>query len=220
MSDDPKLKVVYPETEPAEPIPQPEQKFSLDKFKSKNPNATPNIETLPTALPHGTLSEAKDFVRLHPDEEKYWSAELCFVRVPIIGQKRDLLHLIDEEVALRNNVSDKKILRFRLALATKPYDAFFLCHVPSRNLDNSWNASMLKACQQAKTLWTQVSSQKERGTESYKIDKARDNDAFPTTKWLTQYLAELICRTFEGCQIETDNHPGLLRIVGDKQSVS
>ena len=220
MSDDPKLKVVYPETEPAEPIPQPEKEFSLDKFKSKNPNATPNVETLQTALPHGTLSEAKDFVRLHPDEENYWSVELCFVRVPILGQKRDLLHMIDEDVALRNNVSDKKVLRFRLALATKPHDAFFLCHVPSRNLDNSWNESMVKACQQAKTLWTQANSQKERGLESYKIDKARDNNAFPAPKWPTQSLDELITRTFEGRMIDTDDHPGLLRIVGDKQSVS
>jgi hypothetical protein len=219
MSDDPKLKVVYPETEPAEPIPQPE-KFSLDRFKSKTPNAAPNVETLQTALSHGTLSEAKDFVRLHPDDDNYWSVELCFVHVPILGQKRDLLHMIDEGVALQNNVSDKKILRFRLALATKPHDAFFLCHVPSRNLDNSWNHSMIQACQQAKTLWTQASSQKERGIESYKIDRARNNDAFPVPKWPTQSLDELIIRTFDGRMIDADNHPGLLRIVGDKQSVS
>jgi hypothetical protein len=222
VSDDPKkLKVVYPETEiPAEPIPKPEEKFSLDKFKSKNPNATPNVETLPTALSHGKFSEAKDFVRLHPDDDNYWSPELCFVNVPIIGQKRDLLHLIDEEVALRNNISDKKILRFRLVLATKPYDAFFLCHIPSQNLDNSWNASIIKASQLAKTIWTQVSSQKERGIESYKIDPARDNNAFAPPKWPTQPLNELIIRTFEGNLITTDEHPGLLRIVGAKQSVS
>ena len=85
MPDDSKLKVVHPETEPAEPIPQP-GKFSLDKFKSKTRNATPNVETLQTALSHGTLSEAKDFVRLHSDEDNYWSVELCFVHVPILGQ--------------------------------------------------------------------------------------------------------------------------------------
>jgi hypothetical protein len=219
MSDDPKLKVVHPEPEPAEPIPQPE-KFSLDKFKSKHANAAANVETLQTALSHGTLSEAKDFVRLHPNEESYWSVELCFVHVPILGQKRDLLHMIDEDVALRNNVSDKKIQRFRLVLASKPHDVFFLCHVPSRNLDNSWNESMLKACLQAKTLWTQASSQKEKGIESYKIDRARNNDAFPAPKWPTQPLVELIYRTFDGRMIEIDDHPGLLRIVGDKQSVS
>ena len=38
-------------------------------------------------------------MRLHPDEDAYWSPELCFVNVPIKGQKRDTLHLIDEELA-------------------------------------------------------------------------------------------------------------------------
>ena len=79
---------------------------------------------------------------------------------------------------------------------------------------------MVKACQQAKTLWTQANSQKERGLERYKIDKARDNNAFPAPKWPMQSLDELITRTFEGRMIDTDDHPGLLRIVGDKQSVS
>ena len=32
---------------------------------------------------------------------KYWSPELCFVNVPIKGQKRDTLHLIDEDLAMR-----------------------------------------------------------------------------------------------------------------------
>ena len=75
-------------------------------------------------------------MRLHPDEETYWSHELCFVNVPIKGQKRDTLHLIDEDLAMRYLPSGK-IQRFRLALATKPFDVFFLCHVPSRNLTTS-----------------------------------------------------------------------------------
>ena len=37
----------------------------------------------------------------------------------------------------------KKIKRQRLALASKPHDVFFLCIVPSQNLDNSWNATAL-----------------------------------------------------------------------------
>jgi len=160
-----------------------------------------------------------DFVRLHPDEEKYWSPELCFVNVPIKGQKRDTLHLIDEELAMRY-LPSAKILRFRLALATKPGDVFFLCHVPSRNTDNPWNASNLQACEQAKTLWIQATSRKEEGVEAYKIDMARDADAFPAPKWPTQTLEEIIGRTFEGRQIETETHPGLLRLIGAKQSVS
>jgi hypothetical protein len=219
MGDEPKFKVVGEEVDDeALSVPKPDT-FSLNKFKSKRAAAIANVETLLTALPHHSISQAKDFVRLHPDEEKYWSPELCFVNVPIKGQKRDTLHLIDEELAMRY-LPSAKILRFRLALATKPGDVFFLCHVPSRNTDNPWNASNLQACEQAKTLWIQATSRKEEGVEAYKIDVARDADAFPAPKWPTQTLEEIIGRTFEGRQIETETHPGLLRLIGAKQSVS
>src|SRR5262245_926225 len=69
--------------------------FDLNKFKSKRATAMANVETLLTALPHHSISQAKDFVRLHPDEVTYWSPELCFANVPVKGQKRDTLHLID-----------------------------------------------------------------------------------------------------------------------------
>jgi hypothetical protein len=219
MADEPKFKVVGEEVDDeALSVPKPDT-FSLNKFKSKRAAAIANVETLLTALPHHSISQAKDFVRLHPDEEKYWSPELCFVNVPIKGQKRDTLHLIDEELAMRY-LPSAKILRFRLALATKPGDVFFLCHVPSRNTDNPWNASNLQACEQAKTLWIQATSRKEEGVEAYKIDVARDADAFPAPKWPTQTLEEIIGRTFEGRRIETADHPGLLRLIGAKQSVS
>jgi len=219
MADEPKFKVVGEEVDDeALSVPKPDT-FSLNKFKSKRAAAIANVETLLTALPHHPISQAKDFVRLHPDEEKYWSPELCFVNVPIKGQKRDTLHLIDEELAMRY-LPSAKILRFRLALATKPGDVFFLCHVPSRNTDNPWNASNLQACEQAKTLWIQATSRKEEGVEAYKIDVARDADAFPAPKWPTQTLEEIIGRTFEGRRIETADHPGLLRLIGAKQSVS
>jgi hypothetical protein len=219
MADEPKLKVVGEEVDDeALSVPKPDT-FSLNKFKSKRAAAIANVETLLTALPHHSISQAKDFVRLHSDEEKYWSPELCFVNVPIKGQKRDTLHLIDEELAMRY-LPSAKILRFRLALATKPGDVFFLCHVPSRNTDNPWNASNLQACEQAKTLWIQATSRKEEGVEAYKIDVARDADAFPAPKWPTQTLEEIIGRTFEGRRIETADHPGLLRLIGAKQSVS
>jgi len=219
MADEPKLKVVGEEVDDeALSVPKPDT-FSLNKFKSKRAAAIANVETLLTALPHHSISQAKDFVRLHPDEEKYWSPELCFVNVPIKGQKRDTLHLIEEELAMRY-LPSAKILRFRLALATKPGDVFFLCHVPSRNTDNPWNASNLQACEQAKTLWIQATSRKEEGVEAYKIDMARDADAFPAPKWPTQTLEEIIGRTFEGRRIETADHPGLLRLIGAKQSVS
>jgi hypothetical protein len=68
-----------------------------------------------SGLPLARFGEVKDFVQLHPDEEAYWSPEMCFVNVPIKGQKRDTLHLIDEDIALQY-LSGGKILRFRLAL--------------------------------------------------------------------------------------------------------
>ena len=193
--------------------------FSLDKFKSKRAAALANVETLLTALPHHNIAQAKDFVRLHPDETAYWSPELCFANVPIKGQKRDTLHLIDEECAIRF-LPPARILRFRLALAAKPNDVFFLCHVPSRNQDNSWNGSNLQACEQAKTLWTLVTSRKEEGIEAYKIDSARDPDAFTDPNWPTQSLTDLISVTFARRMIESEDHPGLLRLIGARQSTS
>jgi hypothetical protein len=193
--------------------------FDLKKFVSKRSAAVASVETLQTALPHHSISQAKDFVRLHHDENAYWSPELCFVNVPIKGMKRDTLHLIDEELAMRF-LPSAKIMRFRLALAAKPGDVFFLCHVPTRNQDNSWNASNLQACESAKMLWTQATSRKEEGVEAYKIDVAADPQAFPEPKWPTQSLADLILTTFAGRMIESEDHPGLLRLIGAKLTVS
>jgi hypothetical protein len=206
---------VVPISKPA--IVKPEDGL-LDRFKSKRPSTIANVETAPGQLPHYPIPDARDFVRLHPDDE-YWSDELCFVRVPIKGQKKDLLHLIDEEVALQF-LSAKKIIRHRLALATKPHDVFFLAHVPSQNLDNSWNVSVLSGCEQAKRVWVQLSSRKEEGVESYKIDYARDPDAFPKPRWLRQSLGVLIVRAFHGCAIDNAEHPALLRLIGARQSIS
>jgi len=112
----------------------------LDRFKSKKQPSIGGLETSPSVLGILKIGDVGDFVRLHPNEEEYWSDELCFVSVPIIGEKKDQLHLIDEEIAVRY-LPSRKIRRFRLALATKPYDAHFLCQVPSINLDNTWNST-------------------------------------------------------------------------------
>jgi hypothetical protein len=158
------LKTAATSSKAETPIQKP-GKFDLNKFKSKRGATIANVETLQGALPHCSIAEANDFVRLHPDEENYWSAELCFVKVPIPGTKRDMLHLIDEDIAIKY-LSSKKILRFSLALASKPHDVFFLCQVPTQNLDNSWNASNLQACEISKTAWVQVTSRKAEGVES------------------------------------------------------
>jgi hypothetical protein len=209
------------ETEPADAplsITKPDA-FNLDKFKSKQAAAIANVETLLSALPVHSMKEAKDFVRLHPDEKAYWSDELCFVSVPIKGQKHDTLHLITEDL-VRRFLEGGEILRFRLALATKPGDVFFLCKVPTQNKDNSWNSSNLEACEKAKTLWTKVTSRKSEGVETYKISFARDPESFSAPNWPKQSLGELITRAFAGCMIETEDHPALLRKIGAKQSLS
>ena len=195
----------------------------LDKFKSKRDPSISGVATLVTALPVLKISDANDFVRLHPNddpEDGYWSTELCGVLVPIQGDsKQTQLHLIDEEIALRY-LQSKKIKRFRLALATKPNDAMFLCQVPSTNLDNGYNRTALKACEKAKTLWTQASSRKAEGVEEYKINFAEDPDAFEEPRWTPRTLDELLEITFRGISIETDDHPGLLRLRGAKQNLS
>ena len=193
-------------------------KSQLDMFKSTRDPSIAGVETL-LALPHYKLSEAGDWARLHPDEAKYWSPEFCFVNVPVKGQKRDTLHFIGEELAKRYLPSNRT-QRFRLALATKPHDVFFLCHVPSQNLDNSFNNTNLKGCLKAKTVWTQLTSRKPEGIDDYQITFSKHEDAFPEPRWPTQTLDELILISFTGRMIDRDDHPGLLRLIGAKQSLS
>jgi hypothetical protein len=214
MADKPAL--VKP-IEEVVPIAKPSA-FDLEKFKSKRAAAAANVETLQTGLPHHKISEAGDFVRLHADEEKYWSPELCFVSVPIKGQKRETLHLIEEDLAMQYLPSGR-IDRFRLALAAKPYDVFFLCHVPTQNLDNKWNEDNLDACEKAKEKWTQATSRHDEGVEGYRVDFAREQDAFAHPKWPTQSLGELIGLTFADRMIDRADHPALLRLIGAKQNL-
>ena len=214
-----KLQAV-PDNTPASEIPtdapqsiaKPEG-FDLDKFKSRRANSIANVETLVTALPVYKIADAKDFVRLHPNEDEYWSDELCFVNVPVKGQKRDTLHLVVEDLAMRY-LPSAEIMRCRLALAMKPYDTLFLCQVPTRNLDNTFNSSSLMGCEQAKTLWTKVTSRRDEGVDSYKVAAAKDQDAFTEPHWPAQTLQELIWHTFAGRIIDREDHPGLLRLIG------
>ena len=69
-------------TESTEGITKPAG-FGLERFKSKRAAAMANVETLLPGLPHHPLKEANDFVRLHHDENRFWTQELCFVSVPI-----------------------------------------------------------------------------------------------------------------------------------------
>ena len=188
----------------------------FERFKSRKPPTIGGVGEHLTALPLLKISEANDFVRLSP-EEQHRSPELCFVSVPVHGEKKDILHFIDEDIAVKY-LPAKRIQRFRLMLASRPYDSFFLAITPTTNLDNSWNASMLAAVEQAKSHWVQVSSRKAEGRESYKIDYAEDPEAFPEPKWPAD-METLVEVSFHGKMIESDDHPALARLIGRKQNL-
>jgi hypothetical protein len=199
-------------------IPKPDDNFNLDDFKSNVD--TSGVGTLLGALSHHKLADAGDFVRLHPNEATHWTSELCFLSVPIVGQNRDALHLIKKEVAIRNQLPLGRLSFFRLALASKPFDQFFLCHVPSRNLDNTFNNDSVRGCQIAKERWVMAVSKRKEGKneDGYKLTPALDQDVFLEPKWPKEGLRELINATFdENHRITTDDHPGLLRVLGKKQ---
>ena len=190
-----------------------------EKFKSKNAPTISGVETLLTALPILKIGDVNDWCRLHPSEDEYWSPELCFVSVPIKGAKRDLLHVIDDDIAVQY-LPAKKIKRHRLALACKPHDVFFFCIVPSQNLDYPWNADALTACHRAQTHWLQALSRRSEGAEGYEIKFAQDQGAFPEPKWPSRSRDELLEATFKEANIDHDRHPGLLRLIGAKQDLT
>jgi hypothetical protein len=196
------------------PIAKPKE-GGLARFKSKAAPTTANVATKIGLLPISSISNAGDFVRIHPSEAECWSSELCFVKVPTKGIKNDVLHLIDEDIAMKH-LEAKEILRHRLALASKPGDKFFLCVVPTQNLDNDWNATSLAAIEDAKRFWVKAVSRKPEGVDAYKITYARDADAFSDPQWPKESLEDLIMATFKGHMIDNEEHPGLLRLIGAK----
>jgi hypothetical protein len=223
MTTTPEKKVEKPEAETPEAeapvtIAKPGV-FSLKKFQTTGPASPANVKTLLPPLPIRSLKEVGDYVRLHPDEANYWSSELCFVNVPVKGSKRDNLHIIDEELAKRY-LPSAQIKRMRLALGATPNGVFFLCEVPTQNLDNPWNKTMLDCCESAKTLWTRADSRHAEGLEGYIKKTSEDKDFAPEPDWPTKSLDEIVGFSLEGRIIEDANHPGLLRLLGKKQQMS
>ena len=114
-----------------------------------------------------------------------------------------------------------RIQRFRLALASKPYDVFFLCHVPSREHRQQlerYELAGLLAGQDALDPGYQPQGGRRRRLQDRLL--AKDQDAFPEPNWPKQTLDELILVTFTGRMIDQEDHPGLLRLIGAKQSMS
>ena len=190
-----------------------------EKFKSKNGPTISGVQTLLTALPILKIGDVDDWTRLHPSEDEYWTHELCFVAVPIQGAKRDMLHVIDDDLAVQY-LPAKKIKRHRLALGCKPHDVFFWCVVPSQNLDNAWNIDALEACHKAQTHWVQATSRSAEKAEGYETTFAKDQDTFPPPKWPSRTLDELLEVTFRDANIDHDRHPALLRLIGAKQDLA
>lgn len=194
-------------------IDQPDTSDPLAKFKRKHKPIMAGVKTLLTALDVHSISQAKDFVRLHHDDV-YWSDPLAFVNVPGLQ-----MHIIDEELATAL-VQPSDVKWFQLALAAMPNGKFFLCTVPTENLDNRWNADNVAACNQARTYWVRAVSRRSEGAEGFLPIYPEDLDAFPEPKWPSQTLNELILITFAGRIIETADHPGLARYRGKKPSLN
>jgi hypothetical protein len=195
-------------------IPKPKSK--LAKFRSDA--VVESVEPLLTVMPVHRHCDAKDHVRLHPDKENYWSTELCFVNVPIKGVKSNVSHLIVKEIATKY-LRDDQISYHGLALATKPFDTFFLCTFPTQNLDNSWNASNLTMCENSLTLWGQSVSRRSENVDAYRFIPAVHQDAFPAPKWPKQNLEDIILAAYQGKLIDCEDHPALLRIIGARQQL-
>jgi hypothetical protein len=206
-------------------IPKPDAESKMARFKSKNLGRE-KVATQIAGLPHYAVPEAKDWVRLHPDEENFWSEELCFVSIPVPGQKRDMLHLIDTDLA--GELPSGKVTRFRLALASKPNDVFFLAHIPSQNLDNNWNKTNIQGCEQSKTVWTQLTSRKEEGVEGYDISMSeaekKGRKPFPDPNWEKvakgKTIFDLMLAAFAGRTMTDKTHPAWLRLIGDAQTLT
>jgi hypothetical protein len=67
----------------ASPLTKPDAPFSLDRFKSKRDKTLANVEVDPGPLPVSRITDVRDFVRVHHDEENFWTDDLCFISVPI-----------------------------------------------------------------------------------------------------------------------------------------
>jgi hypothetical protein len=204
---------------PIEPADEPvsiAKPSRLAAFKSTKPAVIAGVKTLLPPMEVMKMSDVDDFVRLHPDEVNYWSDELCFTNVPISGEK-SITHLIAEPLA-ETYLSVKQVQRYGLALGARADDKFFLCIIPTRGLDDIWNKTNVDCCQQAKTLWTQAVSLFASGGKGYVKKFAEDPAAFDEPNWPTDPLDEIILRAFEGRAILAEDHPGLLRKRGVRQS--
>jgi len=214
------VKTVEAEVE-LTPIRKPSATSALNKFKSKRAPGLPGTNSRPDVLDIRRIGELKDYVRVSPLEH-HWSEEFCFTAVPIDGQKDSIMHLITEELA-EKYLPPKLVLRFQLALASgATKGSFFLCVVPSKNLNNGYNQSARDCCIEGKHRWVMASALKEKNQERYHVNYAEDEDFAPAPDWESMpTVDELLLTKFAGLlSIDTPDHPALLRRRGKRQVAS
>jgi hypothetical protein len=215
-----------PEPQSWPPNPKGDEEPSIPKRKSsrleKCKPSTPaeRAEKLLEPLSVMKLSDAGDFVRVHPAKISH---ELFYVMVPQPGRKDGVMHLISEELAIKLSRGRKnligKIKRFKLALAAKPYDVFFLAIVPTVNLDNEWNKSMLEAIELAKQGWREVISRYGENGEGYRPEPPLGKDPYDEPRWPDADILDLIEAAFPDRIIDSEGHPAWKRIAGIPQKI-
>jgi hypothetical protein len=223
MSDTPHTRGngAAPEAPKGTPIARPDATPDMSQFLSKRGSRAKEVETIQSGLPLLKIADAADLVRLHPDEDTYWSDPdfpYCFINIQNKGQKTETTYLIVEDLVPPTKLG--RVKRQRLALASKPHDTFFLCIVPFDSLDNAWNMTALRACQMAKTQWVEAASGRSQGKEEYLITPAISDNPFDEPQWPTASLDELVFAAFgPDRMIDSKEHPGYRRLVGAASSV-
>ena len=142
----------------------------LDKYKSKRPPTIGGVDAELNPLKVLRIGEVGDFARFHPNEDEYWTPELCFVSVPVNGEKRDMLHLIDEDIAVQVPAGEEDQAacgwRWRRSRTTSSSSAS--CRRRTSTIRGTSRRSRL--VQKAKTPWVQALSRKAEGVDAYKIE--------------------------------------------------
>ena len=188
--------------------------FTLDRFKTKRAAAIANVETLLTALPHLRIAQAKDFVRLHPNEDDYWSPELCFVNVPIKGQKHDTLHLIDED----SPYATCRARRFSASGWRWRRSPRYSSCPTSRHGTSTTRGTRpnrgLRAGEDAMGAGHQSDARRTSTATRSTCPRPR---RLPTAEVADAAARRTDRATFAGRMIDREDHPGLLRLIGARQ---
>ena len=105
----------------------------VDKFKSKRAATSYGVDNLVDGCLIRRLENSQGLLPPPPGRGRVLVGRIVLRHGSGERLERNSLHLIAEDLAVEYLPSGK-VLRFRLALGSKPYDVFFLAHVPSQNL--------------------------------------------------------------------------------------